>query len=409
MAFAPHRHPAFPPLWHGRTLAALTASLMLGACGQVLSPGSSDLLSINGSGSSTPANGASASAQSFKGQPAGQTGTVSDDLLKATDYWGKAYAENPRDLKMALSYARNLKAMGEKRRALAVLQQASLFYGQSRELASEYGRLALDLDQVNVAKQLLAIADDPARPDWRVVSARGAALAKEGNYNEAIPFFERALSLAHDQPSLLSNLALAHAMNGEPGKAESMLRQAAATDSNSPRIRQNLALVLGLQGKYDEAKLVAARDIPMGNASENADYLRQVVKLDPKSVPNSHPQPAEWSAEAKVAEAPAVAAVPVQKVADVKALPPIDAEAAHDTAWVVTSDVPALAPSSKGVAASGSKVMSVSEMAAQISAGEDSAPTAEPKKAAAPTAKTVQKAAADNSSVWMPMVAQAQR
>ena len=146
-----------------------------------------------------------------------------------------------------------------------------------------------------MAKKLLAVADDPVKPDWRVISARGAALAKEGNYNDAIPLFERALSLAHNQPSVLSNLALAYAMNGELTKAESMLRQAAASDSNSPRIRQNLALVLGLQGKYDEAKLVAARDIPMTNASENADYLRQVVKLDPKSVPNSDPQPAEWN------------------------------------------------------------------------------------------------------------------
>ncbi len=77
--------------------------------------------------------------------------------------------------------------------------------------------------------------------------------------------------------------------------------------------------MLGLQGKYDEAKLVAARDIPMTNASENADYLRQVVKLDPKSVPNSDPQPAEWNTEANIAAAPVEAAVPVQKVADVAA------------------------------------------------------------------------------------------
>ena len=436
MAFASHRHPARSRLRQGGTIAALTASLMLGACGQSLTPGASDLLSINGS--SAPAQQqAQASAQ-----PAG-AGT-GDDLLKATDYWGKQYGENPRDLKTALSYARNLKAMGEKRRALAVLQQASFFHGESRELASEYGRLALDLDQVGVAKKLLEVADDPARPDWRVISARGAALAKEGKYNDAIPLFERALSLAHNQPSVLSNLALAYAMNGESIKAETMLRQAAASDSNSPRIRQNLALVLGLQGKYDEAKLVAARDIPMTNATENSDYLRQVVKLDPKSVPNSDPQPAEWNTAANVAEAPPaaatsplqkvalgpkpapnsdpqpaqwnteaniaeapVAAVPVEKVADVKALPPIDAKAVHDTAWIVTTDEPAVPTPVKAVTAPPATVMSVAEMAAQL-ASEDNAPAAMPKKAAvAPTAAA--KSAAVKSSSWSPMVAQAKR
>jgi Flp pilus assembly protein TadD len=195
--------------------------------------------------------------------------------------------QSPRDLQKGLNYARNLKAMGEKQRSLAVMQQLSIFHGQSRELASEYGRLALDLDQVNVAGRLLAVADDPVQPDWRVISARGTVLAKQGKYGEAIPFYERALTLAHDHPSILSNLALAHAMNGEPERAEAMLRQAASTDRNSLKIRQNLALVLGLQGKYDEAKLLASQDLTEEKAAENTNYLRRIVKLEPNTPPKS--------------------------------------------------------------------------------------------------------------------------
>lgn len=338
MAFASHWLPALG-LRKGRTVAVLAASLMLGACGQTLKPGT-DFASLNTPKSAPPETTQSITATSGPAAPAG----VNNELLKATEYWGQVYAKNPRDLEPALNYARNLKAMGEKRRALAVMQQVAIYHGQSRELAGEYGRLALDLDQVNVAKQLLAIADDPAKPDWRIVSARGAALAKEGNYNEAIPYFQRALALSPDQPSVTNNLALAYAMNGEPGKAESMLRQAAATDTNSPRIRQNLALVLGLQGKYDEAKVVAARDIPMTNASENADYLRQVVKLDPKMMPGTDPQ--TWASESKIAEAPTMQAVPVEKVAKLGDTANPDAAAARDTGWVVepasTASSPAL-------------------------------------------------------------------
>lgn len=417
MASASHRQSAARRLRQGGTIAALTAALMLGACGQTLKPGGGDLLSIN-SPENMAARATRRPAQPTQTASQAAQGGIGDDLLKATDYWGKAYAQSPRELQPALNYARNLRAMGEKRRALAVLQQASLYHGQSRELASEYGRLALDLDQVNVAKQLLAIADDPGNPDWRVVSARGAALAKEGNYNEAIPYFQRALSLAPDQPSVLSNLALAHAMNGEPGEAEQMLRQAAATDGNSTRIRQNLALVLGLQGKYDEAKLVAARDIPMTNASENADYLRQVVKLDPKSVPNSDPQPAEWNVEAKIAaapvappasiEEPVVAAAPVEKVADVQGLPPPDPDAAGDTAWVVSTEAPAVPPRAEAPPAA--KVLSVAEMAKQFAVSEDEVAAKQPKKAAAqpeqPSGKT---AAAGKSDGWSPLIAQAKR
>lgn len=393
-------------LRQGGTIAVLTASLLLGACGQTLTSGN-ELLSSNNSMRAAPAKTRQAAAQ--PSAPAA-TGGISDDLLKATDYWGQIYAKSPRDLDAALNYARNLKAMGEKRRALGVLQQASLYNGQSRELASEYGRLALDLDQVAVAKQLLAIADDPARPDWRVVSARGAALAKEGKYDEAIPYFERARALSQDQPSVMSNLALAYAMNGEAGKAESMLRQAASSDNTSPRIRQNLALVLGLQGKYDEAKLIAARDIPMTNASDNADYLRQVVKLDPRSVPNSAPE--SWNTEAKIAELPTVEAVPVEKVAKLSSMPAVDHAAAGDTGWVVNAPEPAAAPA-KHVAEGGdwtappaaeAKVLSVSEMAAKFAVSDDEAPVAAPKSKVVAT-----QPAAEKNDTWSSQVAQAKR
>ncbi len=255
-----------------RGLLGLAACLMVGGCAQLLS-GGPDPLTLN-----------DGKAEARQGQPKEGPQTQSE-LEKATDYWGKQYAASPRELKIALNFARNLKAMGDKQRALAVLQQVSIFHGDDRELAGEYGRLALDLDQVGLADSLLAAADDPVHPDWRVISARGTVLAKQGKYAEAIPFYDRALTLAHDQPSILSNLALATAMSGDPAHAETLLRRAETADGSSPKIRQNLALVLGLQGKYDEAKLIAARDIPMESATQNTSFLRQVVKLEPKAMP----------------------------------------------------------------------------------------------------------------------------
>ncbi|MFA5899893.1 MAG: tetratricopeptide repeat protein [Hyphomicrobium sp.] len=372
MAFATHRHSA-RRLRQGGTIAALTASLLLGACGQTLGSGGDHLALIGNERPAQTRGQRPDPAQVAQTAAPATTGGISEDLLKATDYWGQIYAKAPRELDPALNYARNLKAMGEKRRALAVLQQASLYHGESRELASEYGRLALDLDQVGVAKKLLAIADDPARPDWRVISARGAALAKEGNYNEAIPFFQHALALAPDQPSVMSNIALAYAMNGEPSRAESMLRQAAAGDTGSQRIRQNLALVLGLQGKYDEATLVAARDMPISNATENSDYLRQVVKLDPKSVPGATPE--TWDTQSKLAEAPVSRAVPVEKVTHLSAGPEPDHAAANDAGWVVS--IPEPAPegeSGSAPVAAQSKLMSVADMAKKFAIADAETP-----------------------------------
>jgi Flp pilus assembly protein TadD len=228
------------------------------------------------------------------------------ELQKATLYWGNEYAKKPTELRPALSYAKNLKAMGEKEKALAVLQQASVLHSNDRELAGEYGRLALDMDQVGAANQLLALADDPTKPDWRVVSARGTVMAKQGKYSEAIPFYERALTLAQNNPTVMNNLAMAYAMMGDPKKAEEILRQAATSQGASPKVRENLALVLGLQGRYDESKAVAAGVLNTEVASANTAYLQQMVKLEPK---NDMPDATSFASNTSVEPVPVQQAV----------------------------------------------------------------------------------------------------
>ncbi|MFA5949009.1 MAG: tetratricopeptide repeat protein [Hyphomicrobium sp.] len=269
-----------------RVIAAISSALMLGGCAQVGEE--AGLLDELGAGRTAAS-------------PAPQ------EPRQAADYWSKQYMKNPRSLDTAIAYARALKALGEKQQALAVLQQAATFNSTDRALASEYGRLALELDQVSVAKKLLEVADDPANPDWRVVMARGTALAKEGHYKEATGYFERAQSLQPDHPSVLSNLALAYTMSGEPQKGETLLRRAAAGSDVNAKVRQNLAIVLGLQGKYDEATHVGSMDIPAESARENADILRKIVKLDAAKGQSPILPTGAW--ETQVAEAPGAMAM----------------------------------------------------------------------------------------------------
>ena len=209
------------------------------------------------------------------------------ELEKATEHWGKEHAKSPRDGKAAVNYAMNLKAMDRKAEALAVLQSSYMYNAQDRAFLSEFGRLALDQGHAPLAQQLLERADDPAKPDWKILSARGAALAKQGKYKEAIPFFERAHLLVPTQASVMSNLALAYTMDGQANRAEPLLRQATAADED-PRVRQNLALVLRLQGKSDEA----------GRVAMSTDQ-QPMMSAPATVVSNSLPQPA------RVAEAPA--------------------------------------------------------------------------------------------------------
>jgi Flp pilus assembly protein TadD len=261
-------------------LASLTASLLLGACSQT----SNMLPSLALNAPEETASNPSTMPQS--------------ELEKATAYWGKKYEKDNANLQFALNYARDLKAMGEKKKAFAVLQQASVFHKNSRELAGEYGRLALEFGQVGPANELLAVADDPANPDWRVISARGTVMAKQGRYKDAIPFYERALALSQNNATVMNNLAMAYAMLGEPKKAEDLLRQALTEKDAKPKVRENLALVLGLQGRYEESKAVASGVMNSAVASANTEYLKEMVKLEPK---NAMPDAKSFAAQTAVA------------------------------------------------------------------------------------------------------------
>jgi Flp pilus assembly protein TadD len=207
------------------------------------------------------------------------------ELAKATDYWGKAHAEKPSDPRAALNYARNLKALGNKQQALIVMQEAHRHNPMDRSINGEYGRLALEHDQISAAQKLLEAADDPSAPDWRVLSARGTVLAKQGKHTEAIPFYERALQVSPDNPSVLNNLAMAMALDGKADKAEAMLRKATAANPSDERVSQNLALVLGLQGKHNEAEGVTPKGASHDAVAHNRSVVKQMVGDTPQSAP----------------------------------------------------------------------------------------------------------------------------
>ena len=319
-----------------RAIASLAVSLTLGACAET-----GDLLP----------NAKTALADDT--QPAANAITQTE-LQKATVYWGQEFAKKPNDLNAGLSYARNLKAMGERHKALSVLQQTSVLHSNDPELAGEYGRLALDFDQVSLAAKLLEVADNPTKPDWKVISARGTVLAKQGQYKDAVPFYERALTLSQNQPSVLNNLALAYAMSGDAKKAEGLLREASGDGKGSPKIRQNLALVLGLQGKYNEAKELSAKDMPMESAASNATFMRSMVRLEPKDGPLPPPKPfATTVAKAASASPPQPFATTVAKAIEAPEMKPASIEtAAPEAAWksnVASAAAPAAPSNSSGL------------------------------------------------------------
>jgi Flp pilus assembly protein TadD len=194
----------------------------------------------------------------------------------ATAQWASAYAKKPQDPRMALGYARALKAIGSRDQALEVLK-VSYQTNRDGEVAAELGRLALDMGRIDIAKATLQVAEAQGVRDWKTLSAQGTLRAKQGNHAEAQQYYLAALQLQPDAVSVINNLALSYALDNKVDRAEELLRKAVETGHEDKRVRQNLALVLGLEGKYTEARQLAAVDLPEADAKSNMAYLRNML------------------------------------------------------------------------------------------------------------------------------------
>ena len=100
---------------------------------------------------------------------------------------------------------------------------------------------------------MLERAHSPDQPDWRILSVQGAVLDQMGRH-EAQRYYASALKIMPDEPSVLSNLGLSYALSKDLKRAEETLRRASASGSVDKRVRQNFALVVGLQGRFAEAE-----------------------------------------------------------------------------------------------------------------------------------------------------------
>jgi Flp pilus assembly protein TadD len=201
-----------------------------------------------------------------KGDPRGEINAYRD-----------RFRANPKDPDTALSYARALRAAGERAQAVAVLEQATIANPKNKVLLTGYGRALADNGNFEQAFDVLSQAHSPEDPDWRILSVQGAVLDQQGKFEEARQYYASALRIAPDEPSVLSNLGLSYMLSKDLGKAEEALRKAHAHAGNDRRIRMNLAVVLGLEGRMAEAESIARADLPVDEANADVAELKRLL------------------------------------------------------------------------------------------------------------------------------------
>jgi Flp pilus assembly protein TadD len=239
-------------------IAASSAILALGLCGCQTS-GPSDITGSIGSIGEKSETSRSANPR--------------QDLAAARD----RHRANPKDAEAALQYGRALRTIGQKSQAVAVLEQASIANPGNRALLAGYGRALADSGNFQQAFDVLGRAHSPEDPDWRILSVQGAALDQLERYDEARQYYTSALKIAPDEPVVLSNLGLSYVLSKDLPKAEETLRRAHSLAASDQRIRANLAMVVGLQGRTAEAEGIAKANLPPEEGSANVANLKRLL------------------------------------------------------------------------------------------------------------------------------------
>lgn len=187
------------------------------------------------------------------------------------------YKKNPRDKVTIIYYGAALRAAGQPEQAVSVIENGLALYRKDMDLKIAYAKALTAAGRFEQALNVADDAIDPASPDWNALLVKGAILDQNGRNGEARALYAQALLIAPNEASLEANLGLSFAMTNDLGKAEQHLRKAVTMRGANSQIRQNLALVVGLQGRFDECRAMFARELPPEQVEANMSYIRALL------------------------------------------------------------------------------------------------------------------------------------
>lgn len=279
----------------------------------------------------------------------GCAGSSSRHLAKAGDYAARSGAQQDSAIDAAENTVARDPNDAAARRALG---QAYLDAGRFESAATTFGDAIALGDESGRTRLSLALARIGA-------GDRPSAVAVLDEARDAIPAADRGLALA---------------LAGETGRGVAILLDALRGGENTPKMRQNLAFAFALDGRWREARIAMAQDVPADKINDRIgewaamarpeDVQRRVATLlavplgvaDPGQpvalALGAVPQDARFAAaEPADAELAPIDAAPGPQTASAE-LPPLDPAPAEIAPPARYSAAPAFAPAAVPASAS---------------------------------------------------------
>jgi Flp pilus assembly protein TadD len=199
------------------------------------------------------------------------------DPLARAAFWGTQIEIDPADAEAAAGLALALRNLGRNDEAAVAATNGLIAHPEDQ-------LLLLELARAHIARGQGFYAIDPARKaaglaprDWRPQTLLAVAYEQAERGEEAEAAHRQALALAPNEAAPATNYGMFLAARGDLAAAEIQLRRAVALPTATIQARQNLALVVGLQGRLPEAEKLARADLPPELVNNNLAYLRAAL------------------------------------------------------------------------------------------------------------------------------------
>jgi Flp pilus assembly protein TadD len=194
--------------------------------------------------------------------------------LARAAFWQREADVDPQDIVAGVKLSASLRAIGRNEEAATAAEHVLVLHPGNVDGLIELARSNIAANQGFYAIDPAQRAAAAAPKDWRPQSLLGVAYDQVGRTADARTAWEAALKLSPNNPAVLSNLAMSWFSTGDAAKAEPLLRTAVAQPGVTLQERQNLALVIGMQGRMAEAEEILRTDLPPELANQNIAWLR---------------------------------------------------------------------------------------------------------------------------------------
>jgi Flp pilus assembly protein TadD len=208
--------------------------------------------------------------------------TSSVPSIRQTAEAARAWQEKPGSVRRAVTYARLLDQANEKQQLIRVLETTISHNPNDPKLVAYLGKELILTGRSKAGVEQLNKAIAAGEANWKNYSALGSGYDQMGQHAKAREAYNKALQLKPNEVAVHNNIGMSYILEGDLKQAEASLRQAQKLPEGefNQTLRQNLALSVGLQGRFDEAREIASRDLPPAQVEENLAFLKKMLNRD---------------------------------------------------------------------------------------------------------------------------------